>query len=130
MYEQSELKGYSFTNHHRQSPYMNRAYELQNLSKIAINKAKNYLTLIQQHAADWEHLHEGPELLLLLQQVIQILTAPPQSNRINTEKKKTRLKPRYKKSRTTRTGEQVTAKKTPVYFKDPNGVPVLHGNVG
>jgi hypothetical protein len=38
--------------------------------------------LIQQPAADWEHLHEGPELLLLLQQLLQILTAPTQSNPI------------------------------------------------
>ena len=55
-----------------------------NLSKTATNKAENYLTLIQQPAADWEHLHEGPELLLLLQQVLQILTAPPQSNPVQS----------------------------------------------
>jgi hypothetical protein len=35
--------------------------------------------LIQQPTADWEHLHEGSEFLLLLQ---QLLTAPPQSNPI------------------------------------------------
>ena len=64
--------------------------ELPNLSKTATNKAENYLTLIQQPAADWEHLHEGPELLLLLQQVLQILTAPPQSNPVpsNQHRKK------------------------------------------
>jgi len=33
--------------------------------------------LIQQPAADWEHLHERPQLLMLLQQVRQVLTAPP-----------------------------------------------------
>lgn len=31
--------------------------------------------LIQQPAADWEHLHEGPQLLVLLQQLRQVLTA-------------------------------------------------------
>jgi len=33
--------------------------------------------LIQQPAADWEHLHEGPQLLVLLQQLRQVLTAAP-----------------------------------------------------
>lgn len=31
--------------------------------------------LIQQPAADWEHLHKRPQLLMLLQQVRQVLTA-------------------------------------------------------
>ena len=33
--------------------------------------------MIQQPAADWEHLHERPQLLMLLQQVRQVLAAPP-----------------------------------------------------
>lgn len=84
------------------------------------------LTLIQQPAADWEHLHEGPELLLLLQQLLQILTAPPQSNPIKTTQKK------YTDSdddpRTPRTGEQDCSKKQ-VDFKNPVRVPVLPGSL-
>jgi hypothetical protein len=35
----------------------------------------SHYLLIQQPAADWEHLHERPQLLMLLQQLRQVLPA-------------------------------------------------------
>jgi hypothetical protein len=78
--------------------------------------------LIQQPAADWEHLHEGPELLLLLQQVLQILTAPPQSNPVqsNQHRKKKTIQTTIQEHQ--KQGNRLQQKKR-LYFKNPIGVP-------
>jgi hypothetical protein len=45
------------------------------------------LTLVEQPITDWEHLHERPQLLSLLQQLRKVLAAPPQSNPTQAHKR-------------------------------------------
>jgi hypothetical protein len=98
----------------RQSSYRNRAYELINLNS-ATNKAELSLTFIQQPGVDWEHLTRAS--LLLLQQLLQTLTALPQSNpTLSNEHRKvfflTRFRRRFKN-----TNNRGTAKKKEYIIK-------------